>query len=136
MNPDKMKEFKSLFEIQKNQMIQSREAAIEELSLPKEDLFDEVDLTSAEMEQSMRIRLRNRQALYLKKIEQALVRIQDGSFGACQNCDEEIELRRLEARPTTTHCVSCKEEQERKEQIHIDGHKNKSMGSPLRLRLA
>ena len=136
MNTEMLKEFKKLFETQKSIIIASQSLTGEEFNLSKDDLFDEMDLTSSELEQSMRIRLRNRQTLYLKKIEQALVRVKDGSFGECQSCGEDIEVRRLEARPTTTHCVACKEEEERREQIHIDGHKHKSVGEKFKVRFA
>ncbi len=136
MTPDKIKEFKNLFETQKTTILASQDLKGEEFALSKDDLLDEMDLTSSELEQSMRIRLRNRQPLYLKQIEQALTRIKEGSFGECQACGENIEVRRLEARPTTTHCVACKEEEERREALHIDGHLHKSMGERLRLRLA
>jgi DnaK suppressor protein len=136
MTPDQIREFKKLFETQRTTILASQDLTGEEFSLSKDDLLDEMDLTSSELEQSMRIRLRNRQTLYLKKIEQALARIKEGSFGDCQACGEHIEVRRLEARPTTTHCVGCKEEEERREALHIDGHKHKSVGERLRLRLA
>ncbi|CAK9253102.1 unnamed protein product [Sphagnum jensenii] len=96
-------------------------------------MYDEADLTSSELESSMKMRLKNREALFLKKINESLKRIEEGSFGECQECGDEIEIRRLEARPTATHCVNCKEQQERLEQLHIDGHRHKSIGSKLRL---
>ncbi len=136
MNSQKMNEFKKLFEQQKQSILEAHALTAEEFKVSQDDLFDEMDLTSTELEQGMRIRLRNRQTLYLKKIDQALARIKAGSFGECMGCDEEIEIRRLEARPTTTHCVACKEEEERKEQLHIDGHRPKSMGEKLKIRLA
>jgi DnaK suppressor protein len=81
----------------------------------------------------MRMRLRNREALFLRKIDEALRRIADGSFGECEECGDDIELKRLEARPTATMCVACKEEAERREHVHIDGHRPKSLGAKLRL---
>ena len=49
------------------------------------------------------------------KIDKALARIESGTFGICEKCEEEISLKRLEARPVTTLCIRCKEEQEQKE---------------------
>jgi DnaK suppressor protein len=51
----------------------------------------------------------------LDKIQKALERIDNGTFGVCEECDELISLKRLEARPETTLCIRCKEEQERVE---------------------
>ena len=58
-----------------------------------------LDLSSAELEQGMRMRLKSREALFLKKIDEALDKIQAGTFGICACCDESIELSRLEVRP-------------------------------------
>lgn len=133
MKPEMLFKFKALFETQKRNLLYSNAIVREDFNLQKEDLKDETDLTSTEIENNMRMRLRNREALFLKKIDEALRRIAEGSFGACEDCEEDIDLRRLEARPTATLCVHCKEEQERSEHHHIDGHKPKSLGS---LRLA
>ena len=52
---------------------------------------------------------------FLDKIQKALVKIDDGTFGTCEECGEEISIKRLEARPETTLCIRCKEDQERNE---------------------
>lgn len=128
-----MGKFKTLFEEQKQQLLCTFGTVSATFEVKSEDLADESDLTSSELEASMQMRLRNREALFLKKIDEALARIQDGSFGDCEDCGDSIEIKRLEARPTATLCVSCKEEQERREQVHIDGHRPKSLGRRLRL---
>lgn len=125
--------FKTMFEEQKMRLVNSFEMASESFSLSQDEKYDEADLSSHELESSMRMRLKSREALYLKKINEAIRRISEGSFGECEECGDDIEMRRLEVRPTATHCLGCKEEQERREQIHIDGHKHKSMGAKLRL---
>lgn len=133
MDRDTSMKFKALFEEQKNAIVFNKAIVSEDFAFSKDDVLDESDLTSTEMETSMRMRLRNREALYLRKIEESLKRIQDGSFGLCEDCEDEIEPRRLEARPTTTLCMSCKEASERKEMVHIDGHRTKSLGRLLRM---
>jgi DnaK suppressor protein len=125
--------FKTLFEDEKMKLITSFGLASESFSLNQDEMYDEADLCSYELESSMRMRLKNREALYLKKINEAIRRISEGTFGECEECGDDIEMRRLEVRPTATHCLNCKEEQERLEQVHIDGHKHKSMGAKLRL---
>ncbi len=52
----------------------------------------------------------------MSKIDKALAKIEDGSFGICEDCEEQIHSKRLEARPETTLCIKCKEEEEREEQ--------------------
>lgn len=133
MERDTLMKFQRLFEDQKRNLQYSykKSYAEKEFEISKDEILDEVDLTSFEMEQSMRMRLKNRETLYLKKIDDALDKIQSGTFGHCEECDGEIELRRLEARPTATLCLSCKEAEERSEKVHADGHRPKSLGRSL-----
>ncbi|MCC7441491.1 MAG: TraR/DksA C4-type zinc finger protein [Bdellovibrionales bacterium] len=128
--------FKKMFEEQKSSLVFNKSMMDESFHIQADEMMDETDLTSAELEQSMRIRLRNREALFAKKIDEALRRIHAGEFGACDECGGEIGLKRLQARPTTTHCVQCKEEQERNERFHVDGRKPKSEGRKIVLKLA
>ena len=132
MNETTLKRFKKLFEDQKQALLKSFESSQEDLSIQSDDLKDETDFAISEIQRSMAIRLKNRSSLFLKKIDAALMRIQAGTFGLCDLCEEEIELRRLEARPTTSVCVHCKEAEEFKERAHIDGHRHKSVGQALR----
>lgn len=133
MKPELIKKFKDLFEEQRKSLVYSQTFMNEDFAIQKEDMMDETDWTAMDLESNMRMRLRNREALFLKKIDEALERIAHGSFGECESCGDKIEAKRLEARPTATLCVGCKEEQEREEQLHIDGHKHKSIGRKLRL---
>jgi len=133
MRPEIVLKFKFMFEEQRRNLLYTQEILSPDFVIQKEDMLDETDWTSSELEQSMRMRLRNRETLFLKKIDQALDRIKDGTFGTCDSCGDEIDVKRLEARPTATMCIDCKEEEERKEQKHIDGHKSKSVGRNLRL---
>jgi DnaK suppressor protein len=133
MKTEMIVKFKALFEEQKRNLVYTHGILNEDFDLKRDDMLDETDMTSVENETNMRIRLRNREALFIKKIDEALERIKAGSFGECESCSEEIETKRLEARPTTTLCVLCKEDQERRETLHIDGHRHKSIGARLRL---
>lgn len=133
MKTQALNQFKALFNQQKRELLYSGKVMNEEFNLKSDDLADELDLTSTDNETAMRMRLRNREALFLKKIDEALERIQAGTFGLCESCDGEISLKRLEARPTATLCVDCKETQEQTERLHIDGHQFKSLGAKLRL---
>jgi DnaK suppressor protein len=133
MTTEMMLKFKRLFETERRNLVYSHSVVNTDFHLNQDDMLDELDITSSEMEQSMRLRLRNREALYLKKIDEALARIHSGTFGCCDKCGSDIEQGRLQARPTTTMCVSCKEEDERAEHLHIDGHRHKSLGRRIRL---
>ena len=131
MRKDALKKFKKLFEEQKKSLLFSDRVVREDFSVNTDDRFDELDQATSDIEQSMRMRLRNREALYLKKLEEALLRIEEGTFGDCEECGEEIGHNRLLARPTATLCVSCKEEQERKEIITAAGRTSKSLGETM-----
>ena len=133
MNRETLNRFKAVFESKRERLLYSGRIVNEEFQVKPEDMADETDLTSSETETGMRMRLRNREALYLKKIEDALMRIANGTFGLCEDCNDQIGLRRLEVRPTATLCLECKEGQERAEQLHIDGHRSKSLGAKLKL---
>lgn len=90
----------------------------EDMTLSADDLADEVDLASSELNQSMALRLRDRERLLLHKIEVALAKIESGKFGICDICEEPIEPKRLEARPVATLCIRCKETEERSEKVY------------------
>jgi RNA polymerase-binding transcription factor len=96
----------------------ARQTLSENMTLDTDDLPDEMDLASSEYLQSFTFRLRGREKTFLKKIDHALGKIDEGSFGVCESCDEDISLKRLEARPETTLCIRCKEDQERNEKAY------------------
>src|ERR1700761_4445459 len=76
----------------------------EELALSADDLPDETDLAANEINQNLIFKLRDRERQLLAKIDEALVRMEEGNFGTCEECEEPIEPRRLEARPVSTLC--------------------------------
>ncbi|MGI5863404.1 MAG: TraR/DksA family transcriptional regulator [Myxococcales bacterium] len=119
MNQRDIKRFKKMLEESKHNLLQSAKKTLrEESNFDTDDLPDEIDLASSEYSQSMVFRLRDREKFLLKKIEKALGRIDDGTFGICERCEEDISIKRLEARPVTTLCIRCKEEQEKKEKSY------------------
>ena len=90
----------------------------EDITLSTDDLADEVDLASSELNQSVALRLRDRERSLLLKIELALAKIDAGTFGICEDCEEPIEVKRLEVRPVADLCIRCKEAQELKEKVY------------------
>ena len=115
MRSETIDRFKKLFESQRAELLLSTRIIPEDFCITSDDRYDEIDQAAMDIEQSMRLRLKNREALNMKKIIEALRRIEEGTFGECTSCGEDIEVRRLEAKPTATLCVKCKEEQERLE---------------------
>ncbi|MCU0681925.1 MAG: TraR/DksA C4-type zinc finger protein [Polyangiaceae bacterium] len=116
MNKAQLKKFRVLLEEKRDEIIKKAKQTLgEDMTLDVDDLPDEMDLASSEYLQSFTFRLRGREKTFLDKINKALVKLDDGTFGTCEECGEEISLRRLEARPETNLCIRCKEDQERME---------------------
>jgi DnaK suppressor protein len=116
MNKAQLKRFKGLLEEKRDEILKKAKQTLnEDMSFDASDLPDEMDLASSEYLQSFTFRLRGREKAFLDKIDKALVKIEGGTFGLCETCEEEISPKRLEARPETTLCIRCKEDQERAE---------------------
>jgi DnaK suppressor protein len=81
----------------------------------QEALSDPNDRASLEADRSSELRLRDRDRKLITKIQQALSRIEAGTFGICESCGGRIGAARLRARPVTTFCIECKREAERLE---------------------
>ena len=85
---------------------------------PTSDAFpDWTDQASVETDQNFVLRLREREQQLLKKINDAIERINDETFGICEVCGGQISLKRLKARPVTTLCIDCKTKQETEEKM-------------------
>jgi len=87
------------------------------LNQGNETLTDLGDQASAETDQNFILRLREREQKLLKKIDEAIDRINEGTFGICESCGGQISVKRLKARPVTTLCIDCKTKQEAEEKI-------------------
>ncbi|WP_373497849.1 RNA polymerase-binding protein DksA [Desulfococcus sp.] len=81
----------------------------------KENFPDPTDRASLESDRNFMLRIRDRENKLIKKIKNALDRIEDGSFGICESCGEDIAIERLQARPVTALCIACKTKEEAKE---------------------
>ena len=111
-----LKKFQELLEEKRKLVLErARQMLSEGMVLDANDLPDEMDLASSEYIQSFEFRLRGREKSLLSKLDLALKKIEDGTFGVCEICEEPIGKKRLEARPETTLCIKCKEDQEREE---------------------
>lgn len=116
MNQREIARFKKLLQEKRQVILASTEAIREEgMGLDPNELPDEVDLASTETGQSLNLRLRDRELVLLRKIDKTLKKIEEGEFGVCERCGEEIGTKRLEARPVAEMCIRCKEELEKVE---------------------
>lgn len=78
---------------------------------------DQSDQATAEVDQNFSLRLKEREQKLLKKIDEALNRMETKTYGICERCGQEIPYKRLKARPVTTLCIECKTLQEQEERI-------------------
>jgi DnaK suppressor protein len=90
---------------------------LKEVSLAEPDITDRATL---ETDRSLELRTRDRERKLISKIDAALLRIEDGSYGYCEETAEPIGIRRLEARPIATLSLEAQERHERMERTHRD----------------
>lgn len=112
MNLETLKQFEGLF-------IELKKSIVEEIKLHSEVVTpikgDEMDQGNLDRELALNLKLVGRNSFMLKKIDNALLKIKNGTFGICEECDCEIEINRLRARPIATQCIACKEAEEKTE---------------------
>jgi DnaK suppressor protein len=116
MKKKEIEKFKKMLLERKNAIIQSAETARESaMAVEQADLPDEVDMATSETGQALNLRLRDRELVLLKKIDKTIAKMDEGEFGICERCGEDISAKRLEARPVAQLCIRCKEELEKVE---------------------
>lgn len=112
--------FKTLLNEMLQEAIKQSESTIEDMNDSNEVCADPADRATVESDRAFTLRIRDRERKLIKKINSALLRIEDGTFGACDECGEEIGVPRLKARPVTKLCINCKSKQEEDEQLRGD----------------
>ncbi len=113
MERDKLEYFKNLLTSKLNNLLQEAEKTLEGMSDDGEEGFpDPSDRASLETDRNFLLRIRDRERRLIVKIKEAIKRIDNGSFGICESCGEDISYKRLEARPVTTCCIDCKKKEE------------------------
>ncbi|MCU0579806.1 MAG: RNA polymerase-binding protein DksA [Desulfobacterota bacterium] len=112
MNAKKMNQFKKLLNEQMKTLIQEAQKTVTGMTDGKENFPDPTDRATLECDRNFMLRIRGRERKLILKIEEALERIENGSFGICESCGDEIGEERLKARPVTTLCIECKKKEE------------------------
>lgn len=121
LNKSQLEKFRAILqERQRDLMKQAQNTLKTDMELSPDDRFDEVDQASSEYMQAFSFRLRGREKFLMEKIELALRKIDLGTYGVCEECEEMISLKRLQARPETPLCISCKEAQEKEEAVYAE----------------
>ncbi|THB76993.1 MAG: RNA polymerase-binding protein DksA [Desulfobacteraceae bacterium] len=104
--------FKDLLTDRLNELLSHADTTVTGMTKPKDNFADPTDRASHEAERSFELRIRDREHKLIKKIKNALERIEHGTFGRCEACEEDISIERLKARPVTTQCIECKKREE------------------------
>ncbi|MDD2388406.1 MAG: RNA polymerase-binding protein DksA [Desulfobacterales bacterium] len=107
--------FKKLLNDQLRELLEKADATVSGLKLSGEELADPVDRAAYDLDQNFVLRIRDRERKLINKIMQALDSIEDGTFGICQMCGDDISIERLKARPVTSYCIKCKTRMEVRE---------------------
>ncbi|THB66411.1 MAG: RNA polymerase-binding protein DksA [Desulfovibrio sp.] len=107
-----------------NRMLQEAllkgEATLEDMNDTVEVFADPADRATMESDRAFTLRLRDRERKLIKKIQSAIQRLEDGEYGICEECGEDIGPARLKARPVTKLCIHCKSKQEEEETVRGD----------------
>ena len=115
MNKEQSEKFRSQLLEKRDEILAEAGKTMSEMTDQTTNIPDPNDRATIESGRSFELRIRDRERKLLSKIEEAIGRIDEGEYGFCDGCGEEIGLKRLEARPVTTFCIDCKTLQETKE---------------------
>ena len=123
----KLTERESVIHVIKQDLLSQRASLLKDAeetlsTLPSDLNFPDMgDQATAETDRNFILRLRDRERMLLKKIEETIERIDNSDYGICNECGNEIGTKRLEARPVATYCIECKTRQEEEERISEGG---------------
>ena len=99
------------------ELLMRAEETVSTLSKDGEKPADSLDRAALGSGRESNLRLRERESRLIRKIETALQKIDEGDFGICESCGEDIPLPRLKARPVTAYCIECKTKMEHSEKV-------------------
>ena len=117
MTSDELAYFRKLLAQMLEDAQQNGDSTLEDLTESPSTFADPADRATAEADRSFTLRIRDRERRLIHKIYEALQGLENGSYGTCEECGDEIGIARLKARPVTTLCVDCKARQEEGDDI-------------------
>jgi DnaK suppressor protein len=120
MNERQLEYFKQKLHNWKEDILRESRETLSHLQTDTENHPDIADRASSETDRALELRTRDRQRKLISKIDEALRRIEDGSYGYCEETGEPIGVARLEARPIATLSLEAQERHERRERVHRD----------------
>ncbi|SFO66382.1 transcriptional regulator, TraR/DksA family [Cohaesibacter marisflavi] len=120
MNERQIEYFRLKLQQWKDDILKESRETLQHLQDENSNHPDLVDRASSETDRAIELRARDRQRKLISKIDAALKRIEDGSYGYCEDTGEPISLKRLDARPTATLSIEAQERHERREKVYRD----------------
>ena len=120
MNERQLEYFKQKLQAWKDDILRESRETLVHLQSETENHPDLADRATSETDRALELRTRDRQRKLISKIDEALRRIADGSYGYCEDTGEPIGIARLDARPTATLSLEAQERHERRERVHRD----------------
>ncbi|MEZ5842157.1 MAG: RNA polymerase-binding protein DksA [Hyphomicrobiaceae bacterium] len=120
MNGNQKAYFRRKLQLWREEILRQTRETLEGLTNETGQFPDLADRATSETDRSLELRARDRQRKLISKIDAALARIEDGTYGYCEDTGEPIGLRRLEARPIATLSLEAQERHERRERVHRD----------------
>ncbi len=121
MNPTQVEYFQRKLLQWRSELLDESTQTLQHLQEETSQEPDFADRASIETDRALELRTRDRERKLITKIDAALMRIEDGSYGYCEETGDPISLRRLEARPIATLSIDAQERHERREKIYRDG---------------
>ena len=118
MNPKQLNYFKDLLNDWKHDLLQGSSLTINNLKEESSNKPDNADRASIESERSLELRTRDRERKLISKINKALKKIEDGTYGYCEDTNQPISIKRLIARPIATLSLEAQEIHEKSEKIY------------------
>ena len=104
--------FKEFLTGRLEELLSHADDTVSGMTAPKENFPDPTDRAALESDRNFMLRIRDRESKLIKKIKKALARIENGTFGTCETCGEDISIERMKARPVTSQCIDCKSKEE------------------------
>lgn len=120
MNPRQREYFRQKLERWKDEILRESRETLENLQEESQNHPDMADRASSESDRALELRTRDRQRKLISKIDAALKRIEDGTYGYCEETGDPIGLARLDARPIATLSLEAQEMHERREKVYRD----------------
>lgn len=120
MNEAQLEHFHKILLNWKQRLLDEVNRTVHHMQDETHNAADPADRATQEEEFNLELRTRDRERKLIKKIDQTLASIQNKEYGFCENCGEEIGIKRLEARPTATMCIECKTLDEIREKHIVD----------------